>query len=122
MQIIRKRNERSMLPTLYVEGAVLENVENIKNLGISITNDLKWNTHVSNICTKANMTLGFLRRNLSACPQDVKESAYKGLVCPVLEYGIFSLGPPGILAVCFLWLSLPSDYRVTDEALLAETT
>ena len=22
----------------------------------------------------------------------------------------------------FLWLSLPGDYRVTDEALLAETT
>ena len=26
------------------------------------------------------------------------------------------------IAVCFPWLSLPSDYRVTDEALLAETT
>ena len=26
------------------------------------------------------------------------------------------------IAVCFLWLSLPGDYRVTDEALLVETT
>ena len=26
------------------------------------------------------------------------------------------------IAVCFLWLSLPGDYRITDEALLAETT
>ena len=26
------------------------------------------------------------------------------------------------MAVCFLWLSLAGDYRVTDEALLAETT
>ena len=26
-----------------------------------------------------------------------------------------------ILTVCSLWLSLPGDYRVTDEALLAET-
>ena len=26
------------------------------------------------------------------------------------------------IAVCFLWLLLPGDYRVTDEALLAETT
>ena len=26
------------------------------------------------------------------------------------------------IAVCFLCLSLPGDYRVTDEALLAETT
>ena len=26
------------------------------------------------------------------------------------------------IAVCFLWLSLPGECRVTDEALLAETT
>ena len=26
------------------------------------------------------------------------------------------------IEVCFLWLSLPGDYRVTDEALVAETT
>ena len=26
------------------------------------------------------------------------------------------------IVVCFLWLSLPGDCRVTDETLLAETT
>ena len=80
-----------------LEGTVLDNVENIKYLGITITNDLKWNTHVSNISTKANRTIGFLRRNLSACPQDVKESAYKGLVRPVLEYGSSVWDPSSIL-------------------------
>ena len=34
----------------------------------------------------ANRTLGFMRRNLYACPQEVKEAAYRGLVRPVLEY------------------------------------
>ena len=70
-----------------LEGTVLENVENIKYLGVTITNDLKWNTHISNICTKANRTLGFLRRTLFSCPQNVKEAAYKGMVRPILEYG-----------------------------------
>ena len=56
-------------------------------LGVTITKDLKWNTHISNVCTKANRTLGFLRRNLFSCPQDVREAAYKGLVRPILEYG-----------------------------------
>ena len=70
-----------------LEGTVLENVDSIKYLGVTITNDLKWNTHIYNICTKANRTLGFLRRNLFSCPHDVKEAAYKGLVHPVLEYG-----------------------------------
>ena len=75
----------------------LENVEKIKYLGVTITYDLKWNTHVSNICTKANRTLGFLRRNLAACPLDVNESAYKGLVRPILEYGSSVWDPQSIL-------------------------
>ena len=58
---------------------------------------MKWNTHVSNICTKTSRTLGFLRRNLAACPKDVKESAYKGLVRPVLEYGSSVWDPQSIL-------------------------
>ena len=44
--------------------------------------------HISNICTKANRTHGFLRRTLFSCSQDVKEAAYKGMVRPILEYGI----------------------------------
>ena len=95
MQITRKRIKQ-INASYNLEGTVLDNVENIKYLGITITNDLKWNTHVSNICTKANRTLGFLRRNLSACPQDVKESAYKGLVRPVLEYGSLVWDPSSI--------------------------
>ena len=86
MQITRKRIKK-INASYNLEGAVLDNVENIKYLGITITNDLKWNTQVGNICTKVNRILGFLRRYLSACPQDVKASAYKGLVHPVPEYG-----------------------------------
>ena len=68
---------------LYLRGYSSQNVDNIKNLGVTITNDLKWNMHISNICTKANRTFGFSRRTLFSCPQDVKEAAYKGMV----EYG-----------------------------------
>ena len=88
MQLTRKRRKK-IHASYTLEGTVLENVESIKYLGVTITN-----THVSNICTKANRTHGFLRRNLNACPQEVKEAcpqevkeaAYKGLVRPVLEY------------------------------------
>ena len=55
---------------------------------------MRWNTHVSNVCTKANRTLGFLRRNLYSCPQEVKEEAFKGLVRPVLDYGSSVWPPP----------------------------
>ena len=71
MEITRKRIKK-INASYNFEGTVLDNVENIKYLGVTITNDLKWNTYVSSICTKANRTFRFLRRNLSACPQDVK--------------------------------------------------
>ena len=86
MQLTRKRNKK-IHASYILEGTDLENVESIKYLGVTITSDLRWNAHVSNVCTKANRTFGFLRRNLYSCPQEVKEAAYKAMVRPVLDYG-----------------------------------
>ena len=72
MQLTNKRSSK-IQANYTLEGTLLENVESIKYLSVTITNDLKWNTHISNVCTKANRTLGFLRRNLYSCPPDVKE-------------------------------------------------
>ena len=96
MQLTRKRINK-IHASYTLEGTNLENVESIKYLGVTITSDLRWNTHVSNVCTKANRTLGFLRRNLYSCPQEVKEAAYKGLVRPVLDYGSSVWDPPGVV-------------------------
>ena len=49
------------------------------------------------MCTKANRTLGFLRRNFYQCPQYVKEAAYRGLVHPILEYGCCVWDPHGVI-------------------------
>ena len=96
MQLTRKRIKK-IHASYTLEGTNLENVESIKYLGVTITGDLRWNTHVSNVCTKANRTHGFLRRNLYSCPQEVKEAAYKGLVRPVLDYGSSVWDPPGVV-------------------------
>ena len=46
MQLTRKRIKK--INAVYsLEGTVLENVDNIKYLGVTISKDLKWNTHVS---------------------------------------------------------------------------
>ena len=86
MQLTRKHSNK-IQASYTLEGAVLENVDSIKYLGVTITNDLRWNMHISNICTTVNRTLGFLRRTLFSCPQNVKEAAYKSMVRPILEYG-----------------------------------
>ena len=84
MQITRKRTNK-IEASYTLESTVLENVDPIKYIGVTITHDLRWNTHISNMCTKANGTLGFLRRNLYKCPQDVKEAATGDFFAPFLN-------------------------------------
>ena len=64
----------------------LEHVQSAKYLGLTITDDLDWGQHISEITCKATKTLGFLRRNLGLAPRHTKEVAYKTLVRPQLEY------------------------------------
>ena len=54
--------------------------------GITITDNIDWGQHVSEISYKATKTLGFLRRNLAFAPRSTKGAAYKTLVQPKLEY------------------------------------
>ena len=59
-----------------LHGHTLTSVEEAKYLGITFTEDLRWNQHITNICSKANKTLGFLKRNLNISAKSVKENAY----------------------------------------------
>ena len=80
MQTTRKRIKKSNA-SYTLEVIFLDNIKHIKYLGITIINDLKWNTLVSN----------------TVCHQDVKEPAYKGLVRLFLEYGRSVKDPRSIL-------------------------
>ncbi len=62
-------------------------------LGKELKNDLKWTKHINQTTAKANRGLGFLRRNLSKCPERVKEQAYCALVRPHLEYASAAWDP-----------------------------
>ena len=66
---------------------ILEQITNTPYLGLDISDDLKWDRHISRITKKANSTLGFLRRNLRGFNQDHKRVAYIALVRSILEYG-----------------------------------
>ena len=70
-----------------IDDHILKQVQDKPYLGITFSEDLKWNTHINNISKKANSTLGFLRRNLRHCPLPCRKNAYLALVRSKLEYG-----------------------------------
>jgi len=84
LPVTRKR--KVVLPEYKLHEHTLAAVTSAKYLGVTITQDLSWDLHISNICAKANQTLGFLRRNLKISSTAVKETAYKTFVRPILEY------------------------------------
>ena len=55
-------------------------------LGVIIHKSLSWSPHISDIVTKASRTLNFIKRNLSKCSSQVKESAYLMMIRPQMEY------------------------------------
>ena len=70
-----------------LNGHILQQVQNNPYLGLQISDDLKWTTHITNVAKKANSTLGFLRRNLKYCPLECRKTAYISLVRSTMEYG-----------------------------------
>ena len=64
----------------------LENVQSAKYFRITITENMEWGQHISDISSKAPKTLGFLRRNLALAPRSTEEVAYITLVRRKLEY------------------------------------
>ena len=80
------RSRHPLQPAYQLHGHTLETVSAVKYLGVTIQGDLCWDAHINNIVSKANSTLGFLRRNLKISSRRVKEQAYKSFVRPILEY------------------------------------
>ena len=74
----------SFRPTCY--SLLLYDILYNKCIGLTITDNLEWDQHVSEISCKATKSLGFLWRNLALAPWHTKEVAYKTLVRPQLEY------------------------------------
>ena len=75
--VLRITNKKKHVLHNFTMHEILENVDQNPYLGVQSTNTLKWDTHISNILAKANKSLGFLRRNISKFPEEIKKRAYQ---------------------------------------------
>ena len=70
-----------------LDNTTLKQVTTNPYLGITFSQDLKWSHHIANTASKANSTLGLLRRNLKFCPKESRRTAYLAMIRSTLEYG-----------------------------------
>ena len=84
ISITRKKNKVIHQYSLHEQ--ILQQVSSATYLGIELSADLSWTNHINKTTKKANKQLAFVKRNLPINNIKVKESAYKGLVRPILEY------------------------------------
>ena len=82
MRVTQHHHCKQILFDYSLHNQALENVQSAKYLGITISDNMDWGQHISEISSKATKTLGFLRKNLAFAPMRSKEVAYKTLVRP----------------------------------------
>ncbi|CAH1242633.1 Hypp6915 [Branchiostoma lanceolatum] len=73
-------------PVYSLSGEALTGVKSHPYLGVQLSDDLRWDTHINYATSKAGRVLGVIRSNLTHCPSRVKATCYKALVRPHLEY------------------------------------
>ncbi len=70
-----------------MDGTTLESVTEEKDLGVLIEEELKFHKHVSAAVSKANETLGIVKRTFDTLDMELLPIVYKHQVRSQLEYG-----------------------------------
>ena len=86
-----KRNIE-LLDKIIINGVSLNQVNEFNFLGTTITSNLSWNTHVSNLCKKLSRSIGILRRLQNFLPSHILLSIYHSLFVPYLYQSILVWG------------------------------
>ena len=76
-----------------IDGHVLEVVNTNPYLGVDLQDTLSWEKQVNKVVSKSTKSLGFIRRNIGSCPEEIKKQAYLTLVRPHLEYACSAWDP-----------------------------
>ena len=87
----KQRNVLTSSYCLHVQ--TLETASASKYLGITISSDLSWSTHVEDVAARGSRTVGFQRRHFRACTPKVKSATYTTTARPTLQYATATWDP-----------------------------
>ena len=88
LHMSKRRSCRKSLNTYHLGEEVLSHSPETSDLGVSVSGNCAWNSHIEQMCAKANRVLGLVKR---LCGRDIRDVQtrkllYTALVRPLLEY------------------------------------
>ena len=86
MLISKKRNPQ-IFPPLSMDGQPITDVSDHKHLGLLLSNDCSWHTHIDYIKSKAWPKINIMRKLMYQLDRKSLETIYLSFVQPLLEYG-----------------------------------
>ena len=85
---------------VHIGGKILKRVHNCNFLGIKIDDRLKFNSHISDVCSKISRAVGVLFRMSVFVPPFILKTIYYSILYPHLIYGVVIWGNCGIVNMC----------------------
>ena len=82
-QVLHITKARAPIKTSYtMHNQTLDSVSAARYLGVDLSTNMNFNTHINRITSNANKSLGFIKRNIKTKHPGVREAAYKTIVRP----------------------------------------
>lgn len=93
MLLSRKRKSYYSGRQLWLRDAAIERVFEFKYLGVLVSHDLTWSSHISSICSKARRLLGLFYRQFYKVDPNLIFKCYLTIVRPLLDYCCYVWSP-----------------------------
>ena len=83
---ISRKKDKENLPKQKFINEILNQMDNIKILGVTITDKLNWGDHVDNLAKRKGQRLGIKRKAKNLLPLNAAATLYKTKLRSVMEY------------------------------------
>ena len=80
------RSRRPISTNLKIEGHIIPPSPSVKYLGVTLSSNLTWSEHITNISKAAKKQIGLVHRQLHQAPVDVRRKIVHTTILPKLEY------------------------------------
>ena len=88
----KQRNLSSQSLNISIQGITIEKVADFCFLGLTLNENLNWQSHIHKISNKISRTLGVMNRMKHFLPVDILRTLYNSLILPHLNYSIIVWG------------------------------